>query len=659
MTTLLSNFELYRRNARRGMAEILRHARPRRVRPLLQFAEAELRMPTGRFRGQPFRREYQPATAVLMEMLSDDHWLESWIVGPHQAGKSFAIVAFGLWTLFERREDVILGLPDIGMRTVKWKKDFLPLIESSRYRSQLPKTGRGSKGGISEIVQFQNGTSLICMGAGGGDTQRAGATARTLIITEAEKFGVRSAGSDEGNKFEQIRGRVAHFAGTERVVAESTITIQEALMWSSYVGGTASVVRVQCHSCGAYVAPEREHLIGWQAARTEQEARETGAFSCPSCGIVWSESQRLRNLQTAIVTHSGQTVTSDGQVIGDNPPTRKLGFRFSAATNAFADAGSIAVEEWTRERSTNPSLRDSADRALNQFRFAVPAKPQRYEVDPLDGRLLMSRTTAPGFMTVFETTAILTGGIDVRKTQLHWCVVEWPEAAGPRIVAWGVEAIDQTMLWETAFAEAAGRIQQRFRDGFPTADGTSWIPVSFSLMDAGWQTWSVQEVTDSDDFMMPCKGFGAGILRSQQYRSPRSVGTNCKLIGQDFHVAYLADRWLVELDASKWKSRLHQMLRMNVSDPHALTFCQADPSMLRNLVMHLTSEKQIEKYEGGELLVTWSDPVGENHFLDATSLAVAARHIEDALRQSLIEQQPDTEVWQPTVYGASGGIFGN
>lgn len=164
-----ANGQAYRRNALRCMRELLRFARPRRVRPLLDFAEAELRYPTGRFRGQKSSRTYQPATSLLMAELSRDHWLQTFVVGPHQAGKSFSIIAWLMWRLFEAgQEDVIFGLPDLGMRSTKWRKDILPMIQASAYRTMLPRSGSGSRLGVAEIIVFENGVSLqFCRGRGG------------------------------------------------------------------------------------------------------------------------------------------------------------------------------------------------------------------------------------------------------------------------------------------------------------------------------------------------------------------------------------------------------------------------------------------------------------------------------------------------------------
>ncbi|MEP3480775.1 MAG: terminase gpA endonuclease subunit [Fuerstiella sp.] len=641
----LENQRVYRRNALAGILAMMEHARPKRVRPILDFAEAEMRYPTGRFKGQRFDRRYQPATSLLMEQMADPKWLQTFVVGPHQAGKSLSIAIFAMWILFEKQEDLIYGMPDIGMRAVKWQKDLRPMIASSRYEQYLPRKGAGSQGGVSELILFENSVSITFMGAGGGDTQRAGATSRNLIITEAESFGTRAAKSDEGSKFEQILGRVSHFAGSEKVIAESTITTEDGLMWSEYSSGSQSVVKVQCHACYEHVAPEREHLVGWESAKTEDEARHGGRFSCPECGILWNEEQRRANLQTAVLVHAGQVVGKDGVVSGELPPTQKLGFRFSAATNAFADAGSIAVEEFGLKQSENAAKKDSKDRALNQFRFAKPVVLKSHELDSLDGRLLLKRAADTPRGVCPAGTTKLFGGMDVRKTQLHWAVIAFSESSGPRIIQWGMEQMrTEGVLFEDELLRNGKIVQARFTDGFQIDGSSEMLPVSLTLCDAGWKTWHVQTLCDLDDWWMPSMGFGTGILKTKGYKAPRSSNDSERLIGDSWHMANVGGRELVELDASNWKSTLHQRLRLELSNPYALSFAGADETELRELISHITSEKEIEEYIGGEVVTTFTEPIGENHWLDASYYALAAGSVERFVMGSIEDEE---EEWDP------------
>ncbi len=646
------NQHVYRRNALVGLSEVLQYARPRKCRPLLEFAEAELRMPTGRFKGERFSRHYQPATAILLQEMDSDYWRQIVVVAGHQCGKSFSMVAWIMHTLFERCEDCILGLPDLNMRDTKWRKDIYPIISHSRFADQLPKRGAGSQGGVADIIVFQNGASLQFMGAGGGDTQRAGATCRRMAITEANAFDLRSGDTAESNKFEQIKGRVSHFAGTEQIVIESTVQDEDCLIWQEYKTGTASLVHCQCHCCNHYVAPEREHLTGWQDATTEEQARQNGRFSCPKCGIVWSEEQRLRNLASAVLVHSGQSLDQRGNISGPIPPTRKLGIRFSAALSAFSDAGSIAVEEWTAARIENAKKREEKNIAISQFRFAWPTKPNLFEVDPLDVRRLLLRVSEPSHGLVPVGTELLFGGVDIRKTQVHWSVLAFPPERGPHQVAWGVVPVNQRLELSAALMESIGDVRQQFETGFQVDGIGDYIPVRFTLVDAGWQTFTVQQACDLSPWMLPSKGFGSGILKGTKYKQPRNTGNHCRLIGQHYHVAHVSDRWLCEVDANRWKSRLHYLLRQDVG---GMTFARTDDERhIRELVAHLVSETETERTVGGESETIFSEPKGANHWLDATYLALAAKHVDADLREFILAdeaakqktiQQPQTITW--------------
>ena len=107
--------------------------------------------------------------------------------GPTQSGKTLACFVIPLlYHLFEIRETVICGLPDIDMAMDKWSVDILPVIEQSQYRELLPTKGSGSRGGRVESIPFRNGATLKFMSGGGGDKSRAGFTSRVMVITETD-----------------------------------------------------------------------------------------------------------------------------------------------------------------------------------------------------------------------------------------------------------------------------------------------------------------------------------------------------------------------------------------------------------------------------------------------------------------------------------------
>src|SRR3990172_797847 len=163
-------------------------AKSRMVRPISQWVEEEIIVPTGRHRREPYRHASRPVSRIWFAEFDKNYWWRTAVMAPTQNGKTFMGYAIPiLYHLFELGETVIIGLPDMRMANDKWERDLLPIILASRYRALLPAKGEGSRGGkVKSSVTFTNGAMLRFMSAGGGDKARAGfAGCRVVAITEA------------------------------------------------------------------------------------------------------------------------------------------------------------------------------------------------------------------------------------------------------------------------------------------------------------------------------------------------------------------------------------------------------------------------------------------------------------------------------------------
>lgn len=649
------NEQMYARNIGDCFSDVMQLALPIPSKPILEWSEQTLSDPKT---GMPYDRRNQPATALLLELLDSDYWRSCMLLAPNQAGKSYTLVQFLLHINFNLRENAIAGMPDLdGMWRTKWLNDILPVVKGSSLRDMVPKSGSGSDGGVPKLVLWNNNTFLHPMGAGGGDSQRAGATTRYLAITEVKDFGDASTQSQEGSKYSQLYRRTLRWSGQELVFAESTVTTDDNIAWRLYVDGTQSMPHFPCEACEEFIAPEREHLVGWQGARTEEEAREKTMFSCPTrgCGVLIPEHKRRQLLQEAKVLHRGQTVDS-GQIIGPVPPTRSLSYRFTASTNMFANAGEIGVREWKLQRLDGLSSKDSEDRFITQSFFAMPTKSANYKVDPLDSNVLMKRAVGGEFGIVPKGYTQLWGGVDIRKTQLHWTVIATGEDLPPVTIQWMEVRILQDIDIDEALMLAAKEVQGVFRNGFLMEDTEDYMPVTLTLMDSGWKDQVVFAACDKDDFWLPVKAFGAGVLSKSKYRPPDKTGSNVKFIGDGFDVKMLDGRFVVHSDANEWKSRLHESLRVPVDSPRALLFADAPMATMREMVHHLTSEKEEFSGESGESRSIFVEKHGKNHFLDSTSYANLARGVWEFLQELLGSEEEDDGRY--TVIG-SGPLFGN
>jgi len=182
------------------------------------------------------------------------------------------------------------------------------------------------------------------------------------------------------------------------------------------------------------------------------------------------------------------------------------------------------------------------------------------------------------------------------------------------------------------------------------------MPVTLTLMDSGYEQWTVFAACDLDDFWMPLKGQGAGVLKDEKYKAPTNVTGTVKFIGDRFDVKRLQDRFIVHQDASVWKSKLHAGLRKNIARPDAITFANAPSAALRELIAHLTAEKEGFLNDSGESTSTWSRATTPNHLLDTSAYALLAPAVWEFIREHI--EPEEQEVWQPPRGGDGTGLFG-
>lgn len=355
---------------------LLEALRPREVPSMLEWATENIIIPDGPFRGQPFDADVQPFARLFLSEVGSGRWDRIVATGPTQTGKSLICYIIPVaYHLFALGETVVAGLPNLEMATDKWEADFLPVIEASPgLRQWLPTSGAGSRGGrVKTRVRFRNGAMLRFMSGGGHDKQRAGFTGRVLAITEVDGMDTAGKASREADPIKQLEGRQrAYLAAGIKTYLECTVTSTVGRIWTEYLGGTQSRIARPCPACGQYVTPEREHLVGWQDAENELEARAAAAWCCPACSCTWTEAQRYAANLRAVLVHHGQEVTAEGRVVGPTPATRTLGFRWTAADNHFATAADVAADEWQAVREPN---RENAEKELKQFVHCIPYDP--------------------------------------------------------------------------------------------------------------------------------------------------------------------------------------------------------------------------------------------------------------------------------------------
>lgn len=634
---------MLREVVREEVDRFFRQSRPPRLRTVRQFAEQEIVLPEGPFEGLPFRVGRQPVAGLWFDAIDSGRWNRFAFTAPVQFGKTLAgFVIPLLWHLFEVKETVIVGVPTMDVAGDKWQEEILPVIERSRYRDLLPTKGAGSRGGGKlESVRFGNGTTLKFMSGQGGDEKRSAFTARVVVVTEADKMDESSGTSRESDPLRQLENRTKAFDDRKRIYLECTTSIDTGRIWQEYTKGSASRILSPCVHCGEWVAPEREHFVGFEDAADAIEASEKGRFCCPSCGEAFSDPERRKMVEGSTLAHGQQTVGSDGAAVGDLPRTRTLGFRASAFHNLFWSQASIAEGCWKRDRAEDE---ESAERELTQFVWVKPYVPPKQDLTPLVIDEVIRRQSDFGEGKVPDDVEFLTLGCDVQKYRLYWTLTGWSDLRPYEIEygqvelptnAFGVEralGVGFSELWDKAIGVGWTNV----KSGKTLRPSAVWI-------DAQHWTETVEDFCRSHaPVAMACHGRGTSQYGAQHYGRKTTTGKGNVFQGEQYHIQenHVSRLYEAIINVDHWKSEVHRALetpRYELERQTGETTArEARGSFLlhkagvnehRTYVKHLTAEKQVQDFvkDRGMVLV-WKQIRKQNHWLDATMLSFAAGH---------------------------------
>lgn len=616
-----------------------------RLRTLREFAEQEVVIPDGPFKGFKFSCERQPHTALWFDEIDSGKWRRHVLTGPVQSGKSLiGFIIIAMFHLFEHRETVILGLPSMEMASDKWKVDIEPVIRASRYRDLIPTTGAGSRGGEFESIQFKNGAVLKFMSGGGGDKKRSAFTSRVLIVTETDGLDEAGDNSREADPLRQLEARTASFGDKARIYLECTVSFEQGRTWQELKNGSDTKIALRCPHCGGWTTPERESLVGWQGAEDEMTAYERSAFYCDLCGAMWKEDERRTAHKHAKLVHKGQEITQEGEIVGDRPRTFTLGYRYTAANNFFRSAGEIGAAEW---RATKGDNEETADRELCQFVWAKPPKPSVEALVSLDARALASRMQHPSRGFLPSDCGMVTVGVDIGKWLVHWSAIAWRSQGRGQVIDYGVVETNAKQLGEdVGIISALTQLEDTWSNGWKR--GEDIVPAKAVFIDSGYRADLIYEFCKrSTDLTFPTKGFG-----TTEYSRPHGVGRTTLTIGEGYHVERLSGTGgvrLVEINADHFKSRLHEGYQCGPQGAGAITlFHSADEKEHFEFCKHQTAERKESSFDPrkGEV-IKWVKLRKSNHWFDTTVLAmVAGTHCGVTINES----EPEPPI-------ASGGWF--
>lgn len=618
--------------------EFVRHSEAPKVRTYRQFAEAEIVLPNGPKKGRHFDVDFMPFTGLLLDMFDSGAYRRFFASGNVQGGKTLMLLAIPvMYSLFEMIEDVILGVPMMDLAQGIYQERLLPIIQSSRFRNQLPTSGSGSRGGKTSTVRFRNGTLLRFMAAGGSDAAMSSHTSRIICLTEIDKMDQPGATSREGDPLQQIEARSAAFGLQARVFSECTMSTAYGRINTEITKfGTDTKVVIPCAHCGHYVYPEREYFTGWQDADSQEEAEQAAGYVCQECGVIWTEADRAESLNSPMLVSRGQEIKKKrGKfvLVGDAPKTSTFGVRWNAMHSPLVPMASIAEREWRAAHSDNPNDM----KPIHQFIWTLPFDEKLTDLSALTRAIILTKITKTPHGIVPDTADKVVVFIDVGLYQCWWGAIASGPDGRPHIVDYG--CIDVGQGRETAKSAILSALRAFREDtiehGWAKADGTV-MPVDLTLIDSGYEPGIVYEFVLEGTQPRYLAAKGLGTARNElAWKKPKEHKD--RQIGDEWVMSRMAppnrDIILVELHSDYWKRLVHAGLAAPAAAKGSIMLYAADEKTHLTYCKQVLAEREEEQFVPGiGPRIYWNQLHRSNHYLDVTYGCLCGLNIVDAIR---------------------------
>ena len=379
-----------------------------------------------------------------------------------------------------------------------------------------------------------------------------------LFLDEVDKWPEWSG--KEADPIKLARERTRTF-WNRKIVNASTPTTARRYIWPRLAESTDERYWVSCPNCGHYqvlimggkgAGPGLKWPDGVDAEIIQRE--KLAWYRCEGCSGRVEESQKQSMIRGGKWAPRACTVTADGQILGEQPPRRHVGYHLWAIYSPWLTFSEIAAE-FLRSKSS-PS-------ALMNFRNSWQAEPWETTVHELRDDFLRSCEAEYYQGQVDEEAMLLTAGVDVQSasnvTYQYYVIRAWGEGGRSWLVKCGLSE-----GWEVLH-------QILFGSDYKTPQGRP-VPLHVVICDSGYKTHEVYEWCQLSG-AYPSKGDvrGARHLRVSTIETAPGSGVEIPLI--NVHSDY-------------FKTKLHRVIR----EPRRWLLPQ---DLDEEYYQHMTAEQRI------------------------------------------------------------------
>ncbi len=599
--------------------------RPRETLSITEWVPQNRYIAEGPAEGQ-WSNDSFPLQTAIMEAVASSHWSTVVVTASPQRGKTdAAIINPMLYFLFHLHVNCLYVMPSLDKCKALYETKIGRAIANSESLShQLLDREHG---GTTSLRHYLCGRSLHMAGASSAGAL-ASITVPKVFADEVDEFEPDVGG--RGHPSDQAFKRTNAFPPSQRSQVEaSTVTTTDGRIWRRWLAGTQFVPLVPCIECGTYQllsrngaeSSPRDDVVASTLVFDESTAlneRDGVHMRCGGCERAMPQTELPVMLSRFRWVGAGQSVDTDGTVVGTLPPTRVASFWYSAFYWPW--------DEWEALANEYVESRGDPDKE-REFQIhidVIPWEDAEQDADRLTPEIVATHATdVHKYQTVPVAADLVTLTADVHDRFIYYDARAWRKDDGE---SWLVDAgtigvhgpKKQEKLTEDEKRSRVGHAIEAALDELFAMEAEGWkivgtpdvrMNAKVVLIDGGYRNDAV--------------GYFCHLRGQRKWRMTRGFDGARPIVPKTFsrnRKGY--HEWHIGVDSSKHK--LRDLLRTpRGQSGYWHTYADRD---LKSYHRHLSSEEWVPVQRAGREKMMWlkRKDSGPNHWWDCEVLQVAA-----------------------------------
>jgi phage terminase large subunit GpA-like protein len=336
------------------------------------------------------RAEYQRG---IMDACSDPEIQEVVIMAGAQLGKTEALLNVIGYHIDNDPSPILVLQPTLSMGQA-FSKDRVAagLLSSTPCLKDKVKDPRARDSGNTTLHKVFPGGALTIVGAN-SPSGLASRPIRIMLADEVDRFPA-SAGS-EGDPIQLGRKRTATFWNRKIIMVSTPTNKGSSRIEDAYQKSDKREYYVPCKHC------HHEQKLKWGNVQWEDGKPETAGYMCESCGVLWSDTDRMWSVR-------------NGQWVAGEPFSGIAGFFINGLYSPWTPL-SEGVREFLSVKKNPEQLRVWTNTYLAELWEDAGERLEDFE-------LAERREPMP---KVPDDVVVLTAGVDVQDNRLEISVIGW------------------------------------------------------------------------------------------------------------------------------------------------------------------------------------------------------------------------------------------